>query len=120
MESVKWNGTPSVYFLLIPVNFGLRDPGRVFAASQKTKTVIELTCAPSRNCLYSPYSDVKYVASNRAGHSHVPEPLPGHYDTGDKIRDGGPSSQDGQTHNLFTNANCLSNLKVMTGTHMSV
>lgn len=57
-----------------------------------------------------PYSDVKNVASNRAGHGHVPEPLPGHYDTGDKIRDGGPSSQDGQTHDLFTDANCLTNL----------
>ena len=58
---------------------------------------------------YSPHSDVKDVASDRAGHGHVPQPLPGHYDTGDKIRDRGPSSQDGQTHDLFTNADSLSN-----------
>lgn len=59
---------------------------------------------------WEPHSDVKDVASNRAGHSHVPQALSGHYDTGDKIRDRGPSSQDGQTHDFFTNADCLSNL----------
>lgn len=67
---------------------------------------------------YSPHSDVKDVASNRAGHGHVPQPLPGHDDTGDKIRDRGPRSQDGQTHDLFTNADGLSNLNIRARTNV--
>lgn len=77
-------------------------------------------CDPLYNEFYSPYGDVKNVASNRAGHGHVPKSLPGHYDTGDQVRDWSPSSQDGQTHDLFTNANCLSNLKAMTGANRGV
>ncbi|KAF2973939.1 hypothetical protein EK904_001798 [Melospiza melodia maxima] len=35
---------------------------------------------------YSPNSDVEDVAAHRAGHSHVPQALPGHDDTGDECR----------------------------------
>lgn len=77
-------------------------------------------CDPLYNEFDSPYGDVKNVASNRAGHGHVPKSLPGHYDAGDQVRDWSPSGQDGQTHDLFTNANCLSNLKAVTGANRGV
>lgn len=117
-ENEKWswqNWYSYLYFLLVVVSFRLREADHTFTASRKTKTARGWG-ASVQGYVYLPYSDVKNVASNRAGHSHVPESLPGHNDTGDKIRDGSPSRQDGQTHDLFTDANCLSNLKVMTGT----
>lgn len=49
----------------------------------------------SKHGLYSPNSDVKDVAAHRTGHSHVPQALPGHDDTGDEVRDGGACCQYG-------------------------
>ena len=95
--------------------FRIRDPAHVSTASRKTKTEVELV-----RMLYSPHGNVKDVASNRAGHSHIPQALSGHYDTGDKVRDRGPSSQDGQTHDLFTNADRLSNLNMTAKTSVKV
>ena len=116
MESVKPNVTPSLYFLLILVSSG----SEVLVLSSQLQSQWWSWCVPLQNYFYLPYGDVKNIASNRAGYSHVPKPFPGHYDAGDQIRDGGPSSQDGQTHNLLTNANCLSNLKAMTGINIWV
>lgn len=114
MELVKLEWCYQSFFLLVLVGFGLWDSGHDFMLLRRQRQWWSW-CDPLYNEFDSPYGDVKNVASNRAGHGHVPKSLPGHHDVGDQVRDWSPSGQDSQTYDLFTNANCLSNLKAMTG-----
>lgn len=62
---------------------------------------------------FLPYGDVENVGADRTGHRHVSETFPGYDDTGDEIRDGGSSCQDGQPHDLLCDADGLTNLHRM-------
>lgn len=61
------------------------------------KTYLDLTY---NNIEYSPYSYIKYIASNWTGNSHVAKSFLSNNDTGDEIRNTGTCSKDGQTHHL--------------------
>ena len=41
---------------------------------------------------------------------HVAQALAGHYDAGDEVRDGCPSRQDGQAHDLLRDSDRLPHL----------
>lgn len=69
-------------------------------------------------CFGSPHCDVKDVAAHRTGHSHVPQALSCHNHTGDEVRDGGTGCQDGQSHNLLRDANCLTHLHNKQNCHL--
>ena len=52
----------------------------------------------------SPDSHIEDVAAHRRRDGHVPEPLPGHDDAGDEVRDGGAGCQEGEAHHLGRDA----------------